>query len=177
MAGWTKADFDENYSIRVERYMPGGGPGPSEGRKEVRLCYHRAVIKPMLETYWKNLVPSVYDIKRGDTVVVVGAAFGWGVEALIALTGANVVGIDISDYVARAKDTDESDEIDACIKLVGLDPTQGRGLEIKNTYYTPGPRCTTTVLQEDMETPESRKRVLKALNSKSIDWTIKENID
>ncbi len=177
MTGWTKADFDANYSIRVERYMPGGGRGPSEGREEVRLSYHRAVIKPMLEDYWKQRVPDVYDIQPNDSVVIVGAAFGWGVEALIALTGANVIGIDISDYVATAKDTDESDEIDACIVKVGLDPTQGRGLEIKNTYYTPGPRCTTTILQEDMETQPSIKRVRQALNTNKIDWIIKENTD
>jgi len=136
--------------------------GHPNTRLEVRLHYHRAIIKPRLEEYWKSLVPSVYDIKSTDTVVIVGAAFGWGVEALIALTGANVIGVDISDWVASAKDTSEESEIDACITVAGLDPTQGRGLEIKNKYYSPGPRCTTTILTEDDSDP---------------DWRIEENIN
>ena len=163
MAGWTKEDFDTKYSCGVEGSMG----GHSNIRPEVRLHYHRGIIKPQLEEYWKNLVPSVYDIKSTDTVVIVGAAFGWGVEALIALTGANVTGVDISDWIASAQNTSEESEIDACITLAGLDPTQGRGLEIKNKYYIPGPRCTTTILNDDIQ---------NVVNEYNPDWMIEESI-
>jgi len=170
MAGWTKEDFDNNYSIRVERYM-GGHPNT---RPEVRLCYHRSVMVPILQNRWDKLIPDILPIQADDLVVLVGAGFGWGVEILKQKTGAKVIGTDISDWVESVKDTSEEAEIDACIRKVGLEPGTGRGLEIKRKYFVPGPRCTVKILNEDLATEDGRKNLLRVLGQ-TPDWIITED--
>ena len=95
MAGWTKADFDANYRFRVERYF-GGHPNT---RPEVVVHYHKWAMLSILNSRWATLQP-ILNIASTDHVCVVGAGFGWGVDAVIAETGATTVGVDISDYVA-----------------------------------------------------------------------------
>ena len=129
---------------------------------------------PVLQARWDKLVPEILPIQKSDTVVIVGAGFGWGVEILRRKTGANVIGTDISDWIMSAKDTDEEAEIDVCIRKVGLNPTSRRGLEIKKKYFTPGPRCVVTILQEDIATAQGRKNILTALG-KMPNWVITED--
>jgi len=170
MIGWTKEQFDEEYSFGVEGTMD----GRPNTRPEVRLHYHRSMMVPILQDRWDKLVPEILPIQKSDLVVIDGAGFGWGVEILQRMTGATVIGVDISDWIAEAKDTSEEVEIDACISRVGLDPSTGRGLEIKRKYFVPGPRCTTRILKENMATDQGRKNLLIAMG-RVPDWVITED--
>lgn len=175
MAGDTKADFDANYSIRIERYLPTNPP--RGGRAEVRLGYQRSV---MAETYlnprWDALVPYI-GLQSSDHVVIGGSAFGWSIDHIISLVpGINVVGVDISDYIDDEKDTDDSIEVSEYIIAVGLDPLTGRGLEIMNKHVTPGPKATVVVLKESMKTNQSRNKVRQALSNNIPTFIISEDM-
>ena len=173
MAGYTKADFDANYSFRCERYLPSV---IQTGRSEVRLNYHSAFMSPILANRWDNIIPSILNILSTDKVVVVGSGFGWGVDKLIELTGCTAVGVDISDYIETAKTTDENADLIAAIQLVGLDETVDRGLEVYNAYATTGARTISVVLKEDMLSNRSRNEVKKALGNASPTYIITEDM-
>lgn len=170
MPGYTKADFDAQYSIRAEREW-----GHPNTRQEVRLHYHRKVMQPIIKARWETIVP-LLGITSADVVVVCGCGFGWGTEILQSLTGCTAVGIDISDYVAAEKGNDEAAEIAACIAEAGLDPTTGEGLELYKKLYTPEPRAKTMVLKEDGMTAPSRTNILTALNGTMPTWIITEDM-
>jgi hypothetical protein len=161
VAGWTKADFDAAYKFLPESYL-GGVPGD---RTPVRVHYVRAFVEPIIRARWENIVPVILNITAADHVVIVGAGFGWGVEVLAGMTGANVVGVDISDYIDDAKDTDEEADYDAAITAAGLDPAGPRGQQIKAAFHTPGPRSNVVVLKENMSTAGSRNKVRNALGN------------
>ena len=173
MAGYTKADFDANYSFRCERYLPSV---IQTGRSEVRLNYHSAFMSPILANRWDNIIPSILNILSTDKVVVVGSGFGWGVDKLIELTGCTAVGVDISDYIETAKTTDENADLIAAIQLVGLDEAVDRGLEVYNAYATTGARTISVVLKEDMLSNRSRNEVKKALGNAAPDYIITEDM-
>jgi hypothetical protein len=159
---WTKADFDANYRFRLERRMPGGGPRPDEGRNGVELHYHRFFMVPWLADRWATLQP-ILNILSSDAVMVVGAGFGWGVDAVIAETGATVVGIDLSQYIADEQGNTEETEIRAAIIADGLDPDTGRGAEIFAFAFDNQVRSNVIILQEDAATNGSRQAINTAL--------------
>ena len=173
MAGYTKQDFDTLYSIRLRILDPITG---NYKRSKVRLHYHRAVIKrDFTDRRWASIWP-ILNIRNTDRVVIVGTGFGWGVEALVAMTGCTAIGTDISDHVAATKDIDERDEIEAAIVEAGLDPTKGDGLEAFNAAYTPGARAKSTVLIEDMNTNKSRVNIKKEIGNLNPTWIITEDM-
>jgi len=164
MAGWTKAQYDASYSIRVERYF--GGHPSRAGRPEVRLHYHEWVIKPILVRRWLNIVPLLTPaIDSDDFVLIIGAGFGWGVRALRTQIGCEAIGTDTSTYIQTEKSSDDSAEISAAITAAGLDPTTGRGLELLGFVRSPGSRAKELVLDEDLLTAASRSNVIAALGS------------
>jgi len=175
MAGWTKADYDANYRYQVERHMPGGGPPPAEGRPPVFIRYHRLAMRPNLAALWARLQP-ILNILPGDFVCVVGAGFGWGVEAVVAETGATVVGIDISDYIAAAQSTTEESELRAEVAAAGLDPDTGRGLEVMSFIYDAQPRASVIVLQNDASTGPQRQEIRTALGGNWPSVVVYEDI-
>jgi len=175
MPGWTKADYDANYRYHVERRMPGGGPPPAEGRPGVVIRYHRLFMKPILVSMWAKLQP-ILNILATDDVCVVGAGFGWGVEAVIAETGATVVGIDISDYIAAEQSSTEEAELRAEVAAAGLDPDTGRGLEVMSFIYDAQPRSNVVVLQEDMSSSQSKQAIRTALGNNWPSVVVYENI-
>ncbi|MEE8598840.1 MAG: hypothetical protein V3S69_04915 [Dehalococcoidales bacterium] len=162
MAGFTKADYDASYKYRVERHMPGGAPGPSEGRQEVWVHYHKVWMQPLLANRWAVLQP-ILNILSTDFLCVVGVGFGWGVDAAIAETSAITVGIDISDYIDAEQGNTEEAELRALVADVGLDPDAGRGLEVMNFIFDGQPRTNIIVLKEDMRTVNSRQNIRTAL--------------
>lgn len=172
MAGWTKADYDAAYSVRVERYLPGGVP---KDRPEVNLNYHRWSITPVMVRRWQRIVP-LLGITPSDNVCVVGAGFGWGVEQLVNISGCTAVGLDISDYIQAEKGNTEEAELRALVTSYGLDPDSGRGLEIMNFVYDGQPRANVIVLNEDMQTNQSRNRIRQALNNNWPNIIIFEDI-
>jgi len=155
--------------------MPGGGPGPSEGRSEFKVHYHKWAMKPVLASMWARLQP-VLNILSTDYVCVVGAGFGWGVEAIVSETGATVVGIDISDYINAEKTNTEETELRAEVTATGLDPDEGRGLEIMSFIYDAQPRTNTILLQEDAATNGSRQAIRSALGNNWPTVVVYENI-
>jgi len=175
MAGWTKADYDANYRYHVERRMPGGGPPPADNRPGVVIRYHRLFMQPILVSMWAKLQP-ILNILATDDVCVVGAGFGWGVEAVISETGATVVGIDISDYIAAEQSSTEETELRAEVAAVGLDPDTGRGLEVMSFIYDAQPRSNVIVLQEDAKNNQSRQRIRSALGGSWPSVVVYENI-
>ena len=174
MAGWTKADYDNNYRYYVERNMPGGSPHNREGRLQVKIRYHRLYMRGQLAAMWAKLQPML-NILATDKVCVVGAAFGWGVEAIIAETGATVVGIDISDYIATAPSTEES-ELRAEVTAASLDPDTGRGLEVMQFIYDGQARSSVVVLQNDAASGPQRNAIRTALGNKWPSVVVYENI-
>ncbi len=177
MAGWTKADYDANYRTQIERRMPGGGPPPSEGRLPVRIHYHKWTMVPILSDMWATLAPILSpSISSTDEVCVVGAGFGWGVDAIIAETGATVVGIDISQYIADEQGNSEDAEIRAEITAVGLDPDAGRGADVLAFASDGQPRSNVVVLQNDASTGPQRQVIRTALGGSWPSVCIAENI-
>lgn len=170
MPAWNKADFDDAYEFYPEARL-GGHPNT---RPQVSLHYHEHSMKRITAERWKRLL-EVLPIVSSDAVVIVGAGFGWGVRELKNKTACDAIGTDISPYIQAEKSNDDSVEIDAEIAAVGLDPTTGRGLELRNAIATPGARAKENVINEDMATPSSRARVVTALG-RAPTWILTEDI-
>lgn len=172
MAGYTKADYDSLYSIRVrvwDETLKGYKRSP------IRLNYHRAVMQEMVQAHWDKIVP-LLGLTAADRVVVVGAGYGWGVERLVTLTGCLAIGLDIAPYVSSSKGLTEEDEINAAIIAAGYSPTSGHGLEVKNAVFTAEPKAKQVILAEDMMSAESRNEVRKALGGQLPTWIITEDM-
>lgn len=172
MAGYTKADYDGQYSIRVSRHFGGTAPGEIE----VRCGYHRWAIAPILAARWANLQP-VLNILATDDVCLVGAGFGWGIEALVAESSANVVGVDISDYIAAEKDGTEETELRQRIIDAGLDPDAGQGAIILAGIYDGQPRANVIIINEDLNSNQGRNAVRAALGGQPNVVIIEDVID
>lgn len=155
MAGWTKTDYDTAYRFRVSRYF-GGDPN------EIRCNYHRWAMQPILQNMWATLAP-ILNIVPADYVCAVGAGFGWGVDALIAETGATVVGIDLSEYIAAEQANTEETELRAAITAAGHDPDSGHGAEVLAGIYDGQPRANVIILENDASTGPQRNEIRTAL--------------
>lgn len=171
MAGWTKEQYDDAYRWRVERNF-GGHPNT---RREVKVHYHRWAMKPVLAAMWARLAP-ILNIADTEHVCLVGAGFGWGLDAFIAETSATSVGIDISDYIAAEQAGTEEIELRAQIALVGLDPDSGRGLELMGHIYDAQPRADIIVMQNDMSTVGLRQDIRTALGGEWPSVVLYEDI-
>jgi hypothetical protein len=158
MAGYTKEQYDALYSFRVCRYFGGRAPGEAP----VYIHYHRYSVAPILVQRWANMAP-ILNIASTESVLIVGAGFGWGVEAFIAETGCTTIGIDISDYVDVEKANTEEAEIRQAIIDAGFDPDSGKGQAILNGVCDFQPRANVVVLNEDMQTNTSRNAIRSAL--------------
>jgi len=167
----TKADFDAAYEFRVERYL-GGHPNT---RPEVIVHYHKKFMASILSNMWATLQP-ILQIGSTEQVCVFGAGFGWGVEAITAETGATVVGIDISQYIADEQGTTEEAEIRAEIAAVGLDPDGVRGQEIITFLEGTTPRANVIVLQNDASTGPQRNEIRTALGGNNPSVCIAEDL-
>jgi hypothetical protein len=110
---------------------------------------------------WGKLIP-YFNITSADRVLIVGAAYGWSCEIIEAETGAVCLGVDTSSYIHSTKDLSDRSEIEERIIEAGLDPTQGRGLELLNKYSTSGPRTNAIVLQEDMSSNQAKDAIRAA---------------
>ncbi len=172
MAGWTKEQYDTAYRWRVERYF-GGHPNT---RPEIVVHYHRWAMQPVLAQVWANVQP-VLNILTTDHLCIVGAGFGWGVDAaIVEVAPANIVGIDISDYIAAEQAGTEETELRAQITAVGLDPDTGRGLEIMGHIYDGQPRSNVIVLQNGAASGPQRAAIRVALGGNWPSVVVYENI-
>jgi hypothetical protein len=171
-APWTKEDYDTNYRFRVERYF-GGRPNT---RDEVKVHYHKWAMQPIVSARWAVLQP-VLNILTTDNVLVVGAGFGWGVDAITAEANpANIVGIDVSTYITDNQTGTEEAELRAKVTAVGLDPDIGRGLELMGHIYDGLPRSNVIILNNDASTGPQRNEIRTALGGNNPSICISEDI-
>lgn len=160
MAGYTKAEYDALYQFNVSRYFGGIAPG----EQPVRLNYHKYCMGPILADRWANMAP-VLNIASTELVLIVGAGFGWGVEAFINETGCTTVGIDVSDYIDAEKANTEEAEVRAAIIAAGHDPDSGHGAVVLAGVCDFQPRSNVIILKEDASTNTSRQAIRAALGN------------
>lgn len=172
MAGYTKADYDELYEFNVSRYF-GGIP---IGSQPVRINYHKYSMHPILANRWSVIAP-ILSIAPAERVLIVGAGFGWGVEAFISETGCTTVGIDISDYIQAEKSNTEEAEIRAAIIAAGWDPDSGHGAQVLAGVCDFQPRTNVIVLNEDAQTNTSRNAIRQALGGWPTVCIVEDMID
>jgi hypothetical protein len=172
VAGFTKADFDNQYDIGAEGEW--GHPG---GTTEIRVHYQRKVLQDRVAGMWSALIP-VIPLVASDIVVIAGAAFGWSADYVAgALPGINIVGVDISDYVEASKDADDTSEIEEYIAIAGVPSGDIRAQRVRAKYTSPGVnKATQVVLNEDMKTNQSRNKVRQALGNNTPTHVITEDM-
>lgn len=171
-----KSTWDAAYSFGAE-----GEWGHPNTRDEVRLHYHRGIKRPDADTHASRLASALGWTPPSPTILIVGAGFGWTVEALEDQGFLTVVAIDTSTFVQGNKDSTEEAEIDAEITLVGLDPASGRGAQIKAKYFDGGNRSRASrgVLDEEGNNGGSRSRIKQALGlsgNDQIEWVVSEAV-
>ena len=157
--GYTKEQYDALYRFRVSRYFADSQP---PGTNPIYLHYHRWPMLPILQKRWQLMAP-VLNIASTELVCIVGAGFGWGVEAFIQETGCTTVGLDVSDYVDVAKTETEEAEIRQAIIDAGHDPDSGHGAAVLAATCDFQPRSNVIILKEDMHTNQSRGAIRAAL--------------
>ncbi len=156
MAGYTKEDFDGAYGFGAEDEW-----GCPNTRAEVRLHYLRKYAEPGVRRMWTVALNEI-SLTTKDVVVLIGCGFGWGCEVLAEFSGASVIGVDTSPFVADEKNNDEDAEIEAACLAVGLELTDPRVQQIKDKWGTSGARSKTTILNEDVETDRGRANIIAA---------------
>jgi hypothetical protein len=165
---WDKALFDAAYQLNAE---PDGHPNT---RAAIMLHYNRYVLAPEQLRRAQFFIQQ-FNLTAADSVLDVGCGFGWTVEALNNL-GIPTIGTDVSAYIQGNKSLNEDSDIDAAIRAVGLDPTNGEGLGHFNRLRGGGVRTTATVLNEDSSTNASRNRVKNAALSGNFTLIITEDL-
>jgi hypothetical protein len=164
---YDKAFFDAWYAYNVEIW------GVEGTRPPVTIHYHSHHIRPYLNAIYTRVETEGPGWASITNVAIVGGAFGWAGDFLMS-RGINVVTVDTSPHVQSAKVTTEETELRAAIAAVGLDPTTATmigpaGDRINILAYlmgnqaSVGRRTTQTVLNESLNTANSRRNVQRAL--------------
>ena len=153
---WDKALFDLAYESSAE---PDGHPNTRPG---IKLHYNRYVLYPEMLRRAQFFIQH-FGLTAADRVLVVGAGFGWTVEALVDL-GIEAIGADVSAYIQNAKGTSEDAEVAEAITAVGLNPASGEGLLHFNRLRSTQ-RTNAIILNEDSSNNASRNRVKRAFSS------------
>lgn len=148
---------------------------------EIRLTYSRVALQPHAAKRAAALEAAFgWTTAVDPTIGIMGAGYGWTVEALEALGYTRVVGADISTYIQDRHDLTEEADIDAAITAAGFDPTSGSGLAHKDSIWTdPGNqgRSSRGVKNEDASTPGSRNRLKASIGlgpQDDVDWLLSE---
>jgi hypothetical protein len=132
----TKEYFQDAYEFSGE---PDGHPNT---RQSFYVHFIRWSMFPIFRKFAKNLADGILD--KNKKVLIVGGAFGWLTEILENEYGyENLYTLDDSPYIQENKDKSEDEEIDECIRKVGLDPNVGEGFYKKQVICDGGPRCRT----------------------------------
>lgn len=167
----TKADFDAAYSVGVE---PNGHPG---NRQQVKVGYTRAGVY-RFNRYNAGKLVELFNWPLDTAIVFVGAGFAWTAEVLETEYGyTNILGIDTSSWIQDNQDLSEEADLNESITAVGLDPSTGEGLAVKNNIFDGGNRrrASRPVKDEDGRNNGSRNRIRNALGG-TIDLAITENV-
>lgn len=175
----TRAAFDAGYRLDVE---PWGHPNT---RPSVQVGYLYCGLSRYARVRAEYLRERL-GLLPGARVLLLGAGFGWTAEGLAKL-GVEVVSTDTSSYVHAAKATCECEEIAEAVRAAGLDP-EGEGRTVVERINRDlgracpcadggahVPRALLPILDEDLITPESRKRLLEAAGG-PFDWAVSEDV-
>ncbi len=112
------------------------------------------------------------DFRSTQTIMLVGAAFGWTGEGIIeVLPTAQVFGVDNSTYIQANKDKDESAEIIEALRRADLNPDSVGAPYIE--AYKGEQRSRLEILDVDML---DLKAVELLHQSRHIDWAISEDV-
>jgi len=175
LADWgLKATWDANYDVGSEpgAYVP-------VTRPEIRLHYTRATFWLEAQSRAARFV-QIMSLTTNDTVVILGGAFGWTAEALVVNHGIQAISVDTSAWVQSVKDQPETDDLDAAISAVGLDPATGTGAAIKGDLIIEGGgsgnRARVPVANEQINNPGSRNRVKGLFASGRVTVVITEDL-
>lgn len=170
----TKADFDGAYGSSGDR-LTGGRPTT---RPPIRLHYHRATLYPAAQRRAAKFA-ELFGWTAGSRVVIVGAGFGWTMEALEEILPSIIVlGTDTSAYVQAQKNNSEEAELREAIVATGLDPDSGEGADkLSALLGSNGPRArlAARILNENLLTRGSRRRVRTAVGAINCD-VVTENV-
>jgi hypothetical protein len=127
----------------------------------------------IVATRYATQVIPLLGLTATDTVLLVGAAYGWEVEAFkAALPGITCVGTETSSYIHSVAAETETLELRTIISLAGLDPDTGEGAAILAEIDDGGIRMRETVLNEGLQNNGSRNRVKNSWGGGNADWAI-----
>ena len=122
----TKANFDKSYTNNASAMWYGlNGGTPPVGEKPVWLNYNRfPKIRDSVTT--AQILIDKLGLTASHSIAAIGAGFGWVSEKIAEqLPGISIVAVDTSPYIHGAKDTDETDDINAALDVAGItDPTR-----------------------------------------------------
>ena len=152
---WTKELYDLAYEFPAEP------DGHTNTRPGIWLHYNRYVLYPEMLRRAQFFIAH-FGLTSADKVLVVGAGFGWTVEALVDL-GIEAIGADVSAYIQNNKGTSEDSEVAEAITAVGLSPTSGEGLVHFNRLRSTQ-RTKANILNENSSNNASRNRVKRAFS-------------
>lgn len=162
----TKQGWDDLYDIGAESAW-----GRPNTRPEVRLNYHRFVIKPITDNHAVNL-KRVLGWTNESTVLVVQCGFGWILESLGQIGVVDTKCTQTSPYIQTSKDLNEDADIAQRIVDAGLVTNVGDGLTIFNALRGDGgarAKRSGDLLNEDLDSNTSRQRVRTALGGPGFD--------
>ena len=162
----TKASWDDLWEIGAE-----GAWGHPNTRDEVNLNYHRFVVLQRDKNVASNLI-SALGWDSTSRVLVVQCGFGWVLEGMADEGVTDTKCTTTSPYILNNKGTNEDADINAAIASVGLSTSFGDGLTLFTTFRGDGgPRSkrTASILNEALDTSESRQRMRTALGGPGFD--------
>lgn len=163
---WTKAEYLASYSIcpRGTYRYPDGHVEPRRF-PEIRLHYHPAVIKPIIQQRYERLI-AAKTFSPTDKVVVFGAGFGWMCEELTSRIGCVTIGLDNSQYILDNKNLSPDDELLESIQAAGYNITDDPGKQIWEQFKQTAPRTTANIQNYDVLTVQGRQSIVQALGGK-----------
>lgn len=147
------------------------------GDPNIKLHYCRYTVGKRWEWIAQTMVDT-FNIQDGATIVIVGGGFGWSAEAYKSiLPNANIVSTDNSLWVQAEKNNTETADIQQWIAEAGV---TGEEADVWLQRFDSGlTRATTPVLDEDLLSPASERRVKNALGltgSEIADFAISEDV-
>jgi hypothetical protein len=162
----TRADFARDYSSPYWPWTdPANGLLTPRAFPGVDQTYDHREFGLRIGAVNANVLIVALNLQPADSLLIVGAGFGWTIEVLESLGFTAILGIDTSDYVQTAKTLDDETVIDAALIAGGLNPLLGDGANIKANAHSPGPRtrCSRGIPNEDIGNGASRGRVRQFL--------------
>ena len=148
-------------------------------RAPIVLGYHRGAGRWADAQARAAKFVEVLGITTTDRIAIIGAGYGWTVEALVAL-GFEARGTDVSSYIQGTKGTTEDADYNAAITAAGLNPASGEGAAKKAELIAkgggPGNRSRASVANEDLANNASRNRVRNLFAGGRITVAISEDL-